>query len=383
MSRLLLGALFLCLSSTVARGQTVVLESDLSGSAETPPTASTGVGHAIGSFDSITGMLSVSGTFSGFPATVAHVHRGAAGVAGPIVFALSIPTATSVSGAAVLSAADVTNLLDDALYVNIHSAAFPGGEIRGQLRFTRNFQSEATGALETPPNGSTATASARYSLNQPAGTLTYGVEFQGLVPTVAHIHTGAAGVAGPILFPLTQTGPTTFSGTTPALSNASLIALATEGLYLNIHTAAFPGGEIRDQLHIGYLNADTDSLSVTRGGLQTLHLAAGPAQTGELYFLVGSLSGTTPGLPVDGVILPLNFDTYLLSTITNPNSPILAPSLGFLGAGGVATSVFTLPPGAVPVLAGSTVHHAALVFDLPGVGAAKIATQPVACTFVP
>src|SRR5207245_2428523 len=71
--------------------------------------------------------------FSGLvaPQTAAHIHRAPPGVAGPII--VPLPLGSFTGFAAILSTADVANLLAGNLYVNVHSAAFPGGEIRGQL----------------------------------------------------------------------------------------------------------------------------------------------------------------------------------------------------------------------------------------------------------
>lgn len=70
------------------------------------------------------------------PATAAHIHLGAAGVAGGVVVGLSAPTSGSSQGCA-------ENVNDDLIkaiiqtpqnyYVNVHNAAFPGGAVRGQL----------------------------------------------------------------------------------------------------------------------------------------------------------------------------------------------------------------------------------------------------------
>lgn len=383
MSRKLLSALLFLVAPALAAAQTITLESDLSGLFETPPVPSTSKGHVVATFDIATSDLSISGSYTGFTAVAAHVHTGAAGAAGGILIPLPLTGPGTFAGSSILAPADITALLHDGLYVNVHSGAFPGGEIRGQLRLPRNYRSNPIGANETPPNPSLATGSGVLRLNQPAGTVSYNIQFGGLVPTAAHVHTGAPGVAGGILFALTQTGPNTYSGTSAALSNTALLNLAAGNLYVNIHTGAFPAGEIRDQVHTGYLNGDLDSLSVASGGTQTLHVAAGAANAGKLYFTLGSLSGTSPGIPVDSVVLPLNFDSYTNFTLTVPNGAILSSSLGFLAAGGTATTRFNLPPGAVPTLAGSTVSHATLVFDIPGTGAAKIASQAVGCALVP
>src|SRR6059058_3686196 len=109
------------------------------------------------------------------------------------------------------------------------------------------FVATLVGNEETPPNASTSTGHATFTLNAD-DTLTYTVTSTGLVTSyrVAHVHTGGLGVAGPILFPISCTPDgKSCAGTSPPLSADDLANLLAGGLYVNQHTAAFPGGEIR------------------------------------------------------------------------------------------------------------------------------------------
>jgi hypothetical protein len=70
------------------------------------------------------------------PATVAHIHRGAQGVAGPPVVTLEAPTDGGAEGciSAPGALADEIEANPAAFYVNVHNAEFPDGAIRGQLQ---------------------------------------------------------------------------------------------------------------------------------------------------------------------------------------------------------------------------------------------------------
>lgn len=70
------------------------------------------------------------------PAAGAHIHVGAAGVAGPVVISLNAPTSGSSSGTIMnvdpeLLKGIIQNPAD--YYVNVHNAMYPGGAVRGQL----------------------------------------------------------------------------------------------------------------------------------------------------------------------------------------------------------------------------------------------------------
>jgi CHRD domain len=106
----------------------------LAGDQEVPPvkTAASGSGTIVVSSDK-----SVSGsvTTTGVDATAAHIHDGPAGKNGPVIIPLSKgPDNTwSVPAGAKLTDAQYASYLAGNLYVNVHSAANKGGEIRGQL----------------------------------------------------------------------------------------------------------------------------------------------------------------------------------------------------------------------------------------------------------
>ncbi|NEW83949.1 MAG: CHRD domain-containing protein [Mariniphaga sp.] len=111
------------------------------------------------------------------------------------------------------------------------------------------FKATLNGASETPTNASMATGSATYTYDKTTYILTGTLTFTGITPSAGHIHKGAVGVAGGVIFPLTAgtvTSPLIF--TSPVLDVTQRTDLMAGLYYINLHTAAFPGGEIRGQL---------------------------------------------------------------------------------------------------------------------------------------
>ena len=106
------------------------------GKAEVPPNASAGTGTADIDYDPATKKLSWKLTYSGLsgPATAAHFHGPAeAGKNGGVAVAIPNATASPAEGSATLTDAQAADLTSGKYYVNVHTAANPGGEIRGQV----------------------------------------------------------------------------------------------------------------------------------------------------------------------------------------------------------------------------------------------------------
>jgi hypothetical protein len=74
------------------------------------------------------------------------------------------------------------------------------------------------------------------------------VKTTGIAGTVAHIHEAATGKNGPVIIPLTKNGDTYAVPAGAKLSDAQFASFQAGNLYVNAHTAANPGGEIRGQL---------------------------------------------------------------------------------------------------------------------------------------
>lgn len=122
--------------------------------------------------------------------------------------------------------------------------------------------------------------------------------------------------------------------------------------------------ELRLTLDIGpRMRSDVSQISLTTGGQQQLTLEAGPsAGAGLLYFMVGSFTGTTPGISFGGIRIPVNNDAYTKFLLKFPNIPPFSSSVGNLDGNGQATASYTLPVFD-PALAGIQLHHCFLLFD--------------------
>ena len=131
----LLVALSLTGGIAAAQAETMKMKATLSGAAEVPPNTSKGTGQATLDYDTATKKLTWNITYSGLtgPATAGHVHGPAAAGANAGVVIPFAKADSPITGSATLTDAQATELLAGRLYINIHTAAHPGGEIRGQI----------------------------------------------------------------------------------------------------------------------------------------------------------------------------------------------------------------------------------------------------------
>jgi hypothetical protein len=123
--------LSLAVSPAVAQN----FKADLKTSEEAPPVTGNASGKLEATYDAASKKLSWKGTYSGLtgPATAAHFH-GPADPGKNAGVAVAAPAPSSpFEGSATLTDAQAADLAAGKLYFNIHTAANPGGELRGQV----------------------------------------------------------------------------------------------------------------------------------------------------------------------------------------------------------------------------------------------------------
>lgn len=282
----------------------------LSSAAEVPPVMTPSDATGIGTVTmppergAITFSLNFTGPFTG-DVTAVHIHMGAEDEAGSVIFDLCPPPAdppppggnppcvpmaggplegTRVEAdlvqpaTGVITLADAINaLISGNTYFNAHTAANPGGEVRGQIRVA--LESTLSSAAEVPPVvvPSEATGSALLVPSQDRSEVAYSLTLTGPFtgdPTQAHIHLAPEGETGPVVVficaeaalnpPMgTPTCPDAMGGTLDgAITSDNFIApamgpqtfeefvdaLFNSDAYFNVHTEDNTSGEIRGQI---------------------------------------------------------------------------------------------------------------------------------------
>jgi CHRD domain len=104
------------------------------------------------------------------------------------------------------------------------------------------------GSNEVPPVTTAATGTAMVTIGADR-SVKANVTASGMTATASHIHMGAPGANGPVIVPFAKTGDNAFAaGADAKLTEEQFAAYKAGNLYVNVHSAANPGGEIRAQL---------------------------------------------------------------------------------------------------------------------------------------
>jgi hypothetical protein len=264
------------LACVAGRAQVVELRATINGAQEVPANNSAATGAAIMLYDVAANTFDLVVTINNFPntATLSHIHEAAPGVSGGVVTNLGGEAVYTRNGSTLTAifrgiahGGDKLKLLQGGAYYNLHSAAFPGGEVRGQLiAQPKRLVSKFTVAQEQAAFPNVNLSGANLSdfggavmLYDPVAnriSLRLSVYHFTNVLNNSHFHEGAPGVSGSVVTNLGNNanagGYTTanghISGTFDIAYAGDPIKLLTGGAYLNFHSTTFTGGELRGQV---------------------------------------------------------------------------------------------------------------------------------------
>ena len=255
-SVLLIGSIISVTSTTASAQQTVFgYVCNLEGQQE--PVASSALGTGIFVIDTVADIMRYRIEFGGIASgeTAAHIH-GFADPGAPAGVLHTLPLGSPKIGVWNYTAAQEADILAGRTYVNIHSNAFGGGEIRGQIV---SLVATITGSQQPPSGtGATGTGFGTFVIDTQANTLRYHIRISGLssAEMAAHIHgmdphgSAATGVIHHMPFGSPKIGVWNYA----EAQEGSILAGLT---YVNIHTTNFRNGEIRGQI--------TNSLATIEG----------------------------------------------------------------------------------------------------------------------
>ena len=240
---------------------TVVRSATLSGAQESPTNASTASGRGAVIVNPTTREITGGITFAGLTPTGFHIHQAPSGnptANGPVIIGLVLAPGggvATVPGGTVLTDAQYAALLAGELYFNVHTAAFPGGEIRGQI----NVRGGVTAGLatlsssqEVPTNASTATGRGTFVFDTTTRNILVAYATHNVTgASVAHVHTGALGVSGPANVVTLSAGTNIYTAPNPTtLTAQNATDISAGNTYFNVHSPTYAAGEIRGQIAI-------------------------------------------------------------------------------------------------------------------------------------
>ncbi|MBZ0254444.1 CHRD domain-containing protein [bacterium] len=181
--------------------------------------------------------------------TAAHIHEGAAGQDGGVLYPLDAPISGQSSGTITIDPADAERLANGELYVNVHTTENPGGEIRGQITDDSfKFKAELSGAKQPDPIDSPGVGMAEIEVSDDWSLISWTLTVTGLDNiTASHFHEGGPAESGGVIIPISQAFATETSGEA-ALSEDNLKLILADQAYINVHTTTHTAGEIRGQV---------------------------------------------------------------------------------------------------------------------------------------
>jgi len=221
-----------------------------------PPSFTPGFGFSFTTIRPTVDSLTTTVLINDLAPTSANIRIAAPGSSGPVFQALDEdPAMPGVYRKTYpVTPTQLTDFIEGRLYLNFGTAAYPDGEIRGQLRNTlrKGYAFDLCGTQVAPANGSTALGMAMFSVDQANCYINYKIMIDGLAgtPTEAYIRQGPPGENGVALYPIAVSEPliTGFH----AMQASESILFEAGNVYIIIHSPAYPDGEIRGAVRRGF-----------------------------------------------------------------------------------------------------------------------------------
>ncbi|MCC6816848.1 MAG: CHRD domain-containing protein [Saprospiraceae bacterium] len=319
----------------------------LNGDQEVPSVATEGEGYVTLLLNKDLTSAQINGVFHRLSGDITgcHLHFGEDDANGPVVINLmNFINGNKLFGTINIPSSFLSQVINGSIYINVHTAKHPAGEIRSQLivQTEEKLMALLLGSNSVPPVTTTASGLALLTLDFNTQILRYHIQLANLSGpiTAAHIHDGDASTNGPAITALSGSG-NILSGEFD-FSNEPidfLFKLFFGQLYINVHTSANPAGEIRGQ--IGYAGPFT-CFGILNGSQEVPPVNTGA--TGQAVVFSNSTLDTL---------------TYLLNYSGLSGAPTAAHvHLGDAGKNGQV--LVPLSPSAVPGL-----YFGGIVIDRP------------------
>ena len=201
------------------------------------------------------------------------------------------------------------------------------------------------------PSDTAAVGTADMTIDAATGSVCVSIAATGLSGPflMAHIHSGAPGVAGPVVVPLPAGGTTASGCVTTTTAQASAIASAPNAFYVNIHTAASPGGAARGQLTSAIYNAALSGPAEVPG-------PGDPDGTGSAVVAVDDTNNRAcVTTQVANIVLPATGE-HIHNGAVNAAGPVVvpltAPAIASAGSCGAASAAII-----AAIIAAPTNHY--------------------------
>jgi hypothetical protein len=319
----------------------------LTGAQAVPPNASAALATGSVVVDPGTRLLKAAVVTDGITGTSVAIRQGPRGTAGPVILSLAetSPGSGIWTGQATLSEAQLAALTLENFYFEVQSAAFPSGEIHGQIApqlpasagsglvapgtpSIAAFISVLTGSQNIAPTSSTATGIATAIVDSSTKTLATTVILLGATATAAEIRNAGPGSNGPVVFLLAQNPPNSGIWTLKSpLSNAQLASILAGQYYFEVRSAAFPNGELRAPIAL---------LASVQNGAANAAVATVPAGVATTPFATPAASiQPSTGFPASTIQTPSNTGTTTTTAITGTGATTtgISTPTGTMGSG--------------------------------------------------